>query len=60
MNKKHFLKKALFKNNHLIFVISIIVLALAYGLDVAFAWLMQELFDSVGNKGHFELPELAV
>ena len=58
MNKKHFLKRALFKNNHLIFIISITVLAVAYALDVAFAWLMQELFDSVGNKGSLGLSEL--
>lgn len=60
MNKKHFLKKALFKNNHLIFAFSMIVVTVAYALDVAFAWLMQELFDSAGDKGHFELSELAV
>lgn len=60
MNKKHFLKKALFKNNHLVFVLSVVVLAVAYALDVAFAWLMQELFDSVGNRGHFGLLELVI
>lgn len=60
MNKKHFLKNALYDNNHLIFVFSMIVVTVAYALDVAFAWLMQELFDSAGDKGHFELSELVV
>lgn len=60
MKKEHFLKKALFKNNHLIFILSVITLTIAYGLDVAFAWLMQELFDSTGNQGHFELSELVI
>ena len=42
----------------MIFIISITVLAVAYALDVAFAWLMQELFDSVGSKGSLGLSEL--
>ena len=60
MKKNHFLKKALFEKNHCLFVFSVTVLAFAYSLDVAFAWLMQELFDSAGSQGHFGLTELAV
>ena len=60
MKKHHFLKKALFEKNHCLFVFSVTVLAFAYSLDVAFAWLMQELFDSAGSQGHFGLMELVV
>lgn len=60
MKKHHFLKKALFEKNYCLFVFSVTVLAFAYSLDVAFAWLMQELFDSAGSQGHFGLTELAV
>ncbi|MDE6420969.1 MAG: ABC transporter ATP-binding protein/permease [Lachnospiraceae bacterium] len=60
MNKNHFLKKAFFQNNRLLFAISILFLSFANAFDVAFAWLMQELFDSAGDQGHFSLSELAV
>lgn len=60
MKKNHFLKKALFEKNHCLFVFSVTVLAFANSLEVAFAWLMQELFDSAGSQGHFGLTELAV
>lgn len=60
MNKNHFLKKSFFRNNRLIFAISILFLSFANAFDVGFAWLMQELFDSAGNQGHFTLSELAV
>lgn len=60
MNKNHFLKKSFFRNNRLLFAISILFLSFANAFDVAFAWLMQELFDSAGDQGHFSLSELAV
>lgn len=60
MKDKHFLQRAIYKDNHVMFVISVIILAFSYALDVGMAWMMQELFDSVGNNGHFTLAELGM
>lgn len=60
MKKQHFIKIAIFKNNHMIFMLCIIMLVIAYGLDIAFAWLMQELIDSVNNPLGLNLYTLAI
>lgn len=53
MKTNHFLKKAFYHNNHAFMLIAMFFLVIAYGMDVAFAWLMQELFDSVGEMELF-------